>query len=1491
MKNLIGIALCALAAAVAVNAWGAFYIESRKADGSLTDASLYEESGGWYVPGSTAKSRAPAPELPGGVLQGQGSRFSDNTQIDAAATFRISAHPQFVPGRLYSLFITTPDAPSVDAGHSTFVLFDDAHPESAPLAAGVVPLTHADSGDVWLEIAGRIELGAGAALKIAEAAPQGNRFYADAIRIVPFLGEADPALGRRANLTDASRWERWAFSLSAPSPGATVAAGGGALAFTVPEAGRQMRWRHSMRPVWLDVHPYLTITCRGAGIEDALSTPIVRLCTQSDSWITAFTTRDVAADGARHTLTLDLRTKSSAAQIIGVEILVPARQTQGAWLEFEEFRFSDSPPGYQFPPPTPSGPATMGFDLDRASAGAWQPKPGWLSPDDVSADYSVQSTGSSLVFAVNDSNRAMKWLNVSIGPQDTSVYSFLVLHYRCRNLRPSSSSYAIWLEGGGLESRPVFLDELIDDGRWHWAVVPNDIPAVSQMAVQVQSTASGQAMLEIGDLAFADAEPRTDLSYFTPLVEGWDGVTSTPGRFKPVDLGELVNASAGQLLPRMGIGVAWFEQPRVSIDARVPFQLAGGPINLVCTSIPGKEQIVVPEDSSASEVYLLMGAYLPARENPSSDQMIRQVDETERFVVEVEYADGGSEQFFPIEISSRRHLIFNQTFSGYAVPADPGRTIRAVRLLDRSDGGLFALAALTLNTSGDALYADCFGISEPVASAEASPPAPRPPAIISSPPQLIVENSYFRYVFDLSAGVRLSEWTSLFTNHNLLAAAPDGRLFSGHIDGATFTSLDFSPGVVTVLAGDRASTAVIPLRLRDYEDRIDAVLRIHIDESPEAEFSIQVDNIGSAVRMLDVTFPDLQGVTLGANPDDLFYAYPGRTFVNGSSPISMSEPYSGRFPMQFMSLYNPPAGWGVSLVVRDLTLAAKTFSLSKSAAGASMGVVYPAPPPTGLRPGARLETAPFALGVHAGDWHAAFEFYRNWVRTWYRPRSPRQRWFQEIYTCRRDYPVGGTWYLFDRPTNRYTFEREMDNAARWLGGADMIDVSSWGWSAEYGRVGEYRRYELGGLENLREGIALSQSQGVAVGLYIEGYALDERCTIYQQHGEEWKVIREDGSDRRNGTEVIICTYPAAWQEYMKRLYAGVAAETGAAAMYIDVFGDGAIFPCFSGGHGHDPGAQQLRGELQMTRAIREGLNGVRPGIPLYTEYTPVDVTSQYQDGSFSYTIWYGDPAVSPTMTNLFRFAFPDFKQIELVNGLFLARNWTEEGLKKAFMNGEGIWVKGDVPAWYDPNTVAFYIKSHEIFRDHRDAFTTAAPEAFVPVRVGNVWAHRFGAGDKQLLTFYNGNWRNVSGRLVDIGSVQNAHVVDLWAEKMLDTVAGAADHYMITAGLGPRDIGCVAVIPRHMDVTCTGGVLHIRPLPPAASADIVLTGVFPDRRDTRAVASVGGADTDIVLSEIFDPMPQKVIVKLVRGGIVMDEIIVTDFDQWPPSGLDRWVCF
>ncbi len=90
-------------------------------------------------------------------------------------------------------------------------------------------------------------------------------------------------------------------------------------------------------------------------------------------------------------------------------------------------------------------------------------------------------------------------------------------------------------------------------------------------------------------------------------------------------------------------------------------------------------------------------------------------------------------------------------------------------------------------------------------------------------------------------------------------------------------------------------------------------------------------------------------------------------------------------------------------------------------------------------------------------------------------------------------------------------------------------------------------------------------------------------------------------------------------------------------------------------------------------SYRERYSGLqaKPGVALYSEETPVDVTTQYQDGSFTYAMSTASTTPSSVPLNTVRFALPDFKTIEILYCDKPTGSWAT-GVRWVFFNGEAI---------------------------------------------------------------------------------------------------------------------------------------------------------------------------------------------------------------------------
>ena len=105
--------------------------------------------------------------------------------------------------------------------------------------------------------------------------------------------------------------------------------------------------------------------------------------------------------------------------------------------------------------------------------------------------------------------------------------------------------------------------------------------------------------------------------------------------------------------------------------------------------------------------------------------------------------------------------------------------------------------------------------------------------------------------------------------------------------------------------------------------------------------------------------------------------------------------------------------------------------------------------------------------------------------------------------------------------------------------------------------------------------------------------------------------------------------------------------------------------CWSAKHGHPTPSSTVESEYGLSRQVRDGIDGAKPGVALYCEETPCDVNSQNLDGSFTYHMKHCCGARPWVLIHMPRFAIPSFKTFEILACDRPMGGWTE-GVKWTF---------------------------------------------------------------------------------------------------------------------------------------------------------------------------------------------------------------------------------
>ena len=413
---------------------------------------------------------------------------------------------------------------------------------------------------------------------------------------------------------------------------------------------------------------------------------------------------------------------------------------------------------------------------------------------------------------------------------------------------------------------------------------------------------------------------------------------------------------------------------------------------------------------------------------------------------------------------------------------------------------------------------------------------------------------------------------------------------------------------------------------------------------------VAIANKGDQPHRFALTAPRVGPYRLCAEAEAAWYLFPKRGAAFDNRSCAYRERYCGLFPLQFMDTLAPASGRGLTLRTEDTRCACKQYLLEKSGAEFVLAVDYAEQV---LQPGERFEAPRTVLALTRGSWHDGFEAYRTWVGTWYQPLVPRKTWFREIFNFRQRFLHG-----LDPLANGQQIDLQpaVAEAQREFGGMEYLHLFDWGDCGPhgriYGRTGDYSPFDYlpGGQPAFRQSIAGVQALGIPVGLYIEGYLLDERGKLGRQFGKQWQLIDRAGQGARwpDSREIYACSFVPPWREVQASTYADKAKELGPDGMYIDEFGfAGANVDCWAQEPGHPSPGYAVAGEQGCTRLIRQRLEAAKPGVAIYTEESPADVASQSQDGSFTYALSTARQTLTRVPLNLARFALPGFKTIEI----------------------------------------------------------------------------------------------------------------------------------------------------------------------------------------------------------------------------------------------------
>jgi len=1179
----------------------------------------------------------------------------------------------------------------------------------------------------------------------------------------------------------ASAWLPQPAWIPNPAERPSVSAEDGALVFTVTEPHRGMKWCLDTKPISAELPGYLIVRCRGENLVTA--GPYVLWGFDQGAGGALINASDLPADGQWHEVAVDLYAAGRRGFVNRLAVEVQAGDQVPARLAIESIRAaSEAPEGVIVLPAQPAQPREWREEFDGQLT--FSPHKTWLANPADDGQHALEQSGGQLVVTATAPGKGMKWSAQYDTPPDLTGMSYCTIRYRATGV-PAFGDYVAWVgsDTGGQPQKSLTLfsgGQVRSDGRWHTDTVGvKDLFPVKEIAVQVQAD-SPQAKIELDYVALSDVRPLLPFEEISDCTRGWTDLRLAEGQVTCLDLAPAANHRGAALARLFGLQ-GWLPRPKATVSG-IPFQLTEGPQDVAAIPLGSTEPYAIPIGRKASELFLLMAIRLPSEDYSGmlGARPLGVVTDPERFCIAVDYEDGLTDWQSPARAIDGAHAV-EAGVEAYALSGLRDVAIKQIRLRSAMPNAVIAVAGITANTG------------EPVTAREAITALPpfvptrdieeRAPEMARRGSRLLLRNAYVGAELDFSEGVGLARLDNSCLKTGAMTVAP-GPLFVLRAGEAQVDSRQVKIGTVTRERAE-AVRLTVPVDARPAGIPLEGTLTVELGRGPELEMSLDLTHVGNAVLKPEVTFPVLKQLVVG-DVANTWYLDGRQGGVINRVPMSMSAVYSGRHPMQVTDFFNPQAGGGLYVMTHDLRDIYRYYAVTKGEQGIDFAIDYY---PREYQPGEKIEIAPTAIVCHTGDWREALAAYRRWVKTWYRLQVPRKQWFLECFNYRQHLLREG---LYDFPTKTYHMNEALQKDIDFFGRVDYFHLFDFGQSDTYGRVGDYSHYdEIGGAQALADAIRGVQNQDVRVGLYIEGYLVDERGVFGREHVNDWHIFQGNGQPLLwdvGSPEHMMCPSVAGWQEYLASTYQRVASELHPDGMYIDQHGFGNEWKiCWGRDHGHFVPMPPIRGEQQMDRKIRAA---TPPTIATLTEETPTDVNSQYQDGALGYSVAFTDFRLAPHGIDLFRFCFPDFKVFQLV----AYNNFVDGGwglLKYPFFNGEGTWLGNGIPAGFDADAQAFLRTAFRLLHEHRAAFTSRDVEALVPTENPTICANRFTGPSETVWTLQNLGYSTHRGPVLRVRHVARAKYVDLWHNRPVQ-VKLEGDSDILSVEIGPREVGCMA---------------------------------------------------------------------------------------------------
>jgi hypothetical protein len=686
--------------------------------------------------------------------------------------------------------------------------------------------------------------------------------------------------------------------------------------------------------------------------------------------------------------------------------------------------------------------------------------------------------------------------------------------------------------------------------------------------------------------------------------------------------------------------------------------------------------------------------------------------------------------------------------------------------------------------------------------------------------KIVLENDLVKYTIKIDKGVKLSTAIDKKTNVDYMEGNGDLMFFSQRtpwwLDDVGFQLCTFKD------KKENANVSVSINQRSSYVENPFLVTQMFtLGAGAELSWKVQSENTATGgrayrepqTRYSNITFPVMQKLKIG-NEAEMHYLLPTQ---QGYFCIDNADNFIFYFtrnydPKMPIDIYNLKEQRGLYFHVLNSAL---DFNFENSNDFKTRVFQY-----FSQKPGEKTEILDCRIKLHEGDWHAAFSAFKNYIRsdfdfTFY--KRPVQEKYRQRLISHFTFLYG--FDIYDPQTNRFKIDAFLDEGELNFGGYDYMLL----WH-DYPRMGiddrdQFDMYEdlPGGLEGLRKMVDKAHARDVQVFIpYKPWDIMKGRKDHFKQEARISKAIGADG-------------------------------------VFLDTMSE-------------------------TDKGFREALDAVNPDNVFVSEGRPDLAAAQLVTGSWNQS---GNATNKMPNIDLFRFVIPEHNVHNINRG---ARK-RDELIYNALFNGTGFIVWEDIfgeinrYSWNERILISRY---NRIIHENRDAYLSDNPIPLVADFRDDLYVNAFPVSEKCVYPAYQLGRENINraiddrliGPFMEVDHPADWHFVDVWNHQSIPVKNIDGKSCLVFPEEPTAVMSCIVGMPDNLQVEVDGKMITINTNKPMENASIQINTVNNLTFMEEEVLKISGDGGDIDVKTLNLKFPYKVLVKLMQGDILKDEVIL-----------------